>query len=142
MAAAAEGRSIDENLLIQGATLWHDRCTSLVVEGAGGWQSPISTQLTNADIAQRLGYPVILIAANKLGVVNHVLLTLESIRHAGLTTKLILLNDRLNQPDGSVQSNLELLTSFVTMRFGAIAIGKVDYRGEIPEALIELLLPK
>jgi len=140
MAAAAEGRSIDEDLLTYGATLWHNRCDSLVVEGAGGWQSPISTQFTNADIAQRLGYPVILIAANKLGVVNHVLLTLESIRNAGLSTKLILLNDCLNQPDRSVQSNLDLLTRFVSARFGPITIGTVGYRGEVAETLIDPLV--
>lgn len=121
IAAEREGKIIDEHQMIRGVEQWKDRCEVLFVEGAGGWHSPISTNWTNADLAQRLGYPVILVAANRLGVVNHVLLTLESIVRSNLRPYMIILNHSRSSPDDlSTSSNERLLRSFLTPRFGDI----------------------
>ncbi len=57
----------------------------LVVEGAGGFYSPLAEDGLNADLASTLGLPVLLVAANRLGCINHVLLTLEAVGRRGLT---------------------------------------------------------
>ena len=48
-----------------------------VVEGAGGLMVPLLPSYTYADLARVLKLPVIVVAANKLGAINHILLTLE-----------------------------------------------------------------
>jgi dethiobiotin synthetase len=57
----------------------------LVVEGAGGWQTPISEQQTMADVARALQLPVILVVGLRLGCLNHALLTAMAIRADGLS---------------------------------------------------------
>ena len=56
----------------------------VVVEGVGGWKVPLNDQHTTADLARRLGLPVVLVVAIRLGCINHALLSAESIAAAGL----------------------------------------------------------
>lgn len=51
----------------------------VVVEGAGGWRVPLNEHEDMADLAQRLGLPVVLVVGLRLGCLNHALLTAESI---------------------------------------------------------------
>lgn len=55
-----------------------------LIEGAGGWRVPLSSQHTMAHLAQAMGLPVILVVGMKLGCLNHALLTAEAIRGDGL----------------------------------------------------------
>ncbi|HCU54616.1 MAG TPA: dethiobiotin synthase [Gammaproteobacteria bacterium] len=56
---------------------------TLIVEGIGGWQVPISTTATMADVVQALDLPVILVVGLRLGAINHALLTQEAISARG-----------------------------------------------------------
>ena len=58
---------------------------AVVVEGAGGFMVPLSSNETGADLAQALGLPVVLVVGLRLGCLNHTLLTVEAIRARGLT---------------------------------------------------------
>jgi dethiobiotin synthetase len=64
----------------------------LLVEGAGGFYSPLAAGVLNADLASALGLPVLLVAADRLGVINHTLLTAEAIECRGLTLAAVVLN--------------------------------------------------
>ena len=70
-----------------------DRHAQVFCEGAGGWLVPVTRDLTVADFAAELGWPVILVVRNKLGALNHTLLTVESIRARGLMLAATILND-------------------------------------------------
>jgi len=56
----------------------------VVVEGAGGWRVPLNERDDMADLAQRLGLPVVLVVGLRLGCLSHALLTAESITHRRL----------------------------------------------------------
>jgi len=56
----------------------------VVVEGAGGWRVPLNEHEDMADLAQRLGLPVVLVVGLRLGCLNHALLTAESIANRKL----------------------------------------------------------
>lgn len=56
----------------------------VVVEGVGGWQAPLDQEQTMAQLAQRLGLPVILVVGVRLGCLNHALLSHEAILASGL----------------------------------------------------------
>jgi dethiobiotin synthetase len=64
----------------------------LVVEGAGGFLSPLTQDALNADLAQRLGLPVVLVAADRLGAVHQALVTAEAIERRGLLLAAVVLN--------------------------------------------------
>ncbi len=56
----------------------------VVVEGVGGFLVPINAHETTADLARALNLPVILVVGMRLGCINHALLTVQAIQHAGL----------------------------------------------------------
>lgn len=70
-----------------------DRDGVLLVEGVGGWRVPLTPDATVDDLARWLDAPVVVVAANRLGVLNHTLLTVEAVRAAGLPVAGIVLND-------------------------------------------------
>lgn len=73
-------------------------CSQLLVEGVGGWRVPIGWDWGVPELAKGLGYPVLVVAANRLGVLNHTLLTIESIRSRGLKCVGVVLNN-LHPPE-------------------------------------------
>lgn len=54
----------------------------VIVEGVGGWKAPLG-EATVADMAAALKMPIVLVAAIRLGCLNHALLTCESIAATG-----------------------------------------------------------
>jgi dethiobiotin synthetase len=94
LAARAEGKEIDLALLRSGIDYWREQSDVVIAEGAGGLLSPIGDLETVADLARDFGYPLIVVAKNVLGVINHVLLTLHAARtlYGGLPVVGIVLN--------------------------------------------------
>jgi dethiobiotin synthetase len=56
----------------------------IIVEGAGGWLTPISDDRTMADVATALRLPIVLVVGMRLGCLNHALLTHAAIDAIGL----------------------------------------------------------
>lgn len=56
----------------------------VVVEGVGGFRVPLGAGRDTADLAVRLGLPLILVVGMRLGCLNHALLTAEAIAARGL----------------------------------------------------------
>jgi dethiobiotin synthetase len=81
----------------------------VIVEGAGGWLVPVDHERTMADLARALDLPVIIVAANRLGVLNHSLLTAGAIRASGLTCRGLFLNEPDPTPDLSTKTNRVIL---------------------------------
>jgi len=57
----------------------------VVVEGAGGWYSPLNEREDNSDLAKALALPVIMVVAIRLGCINHARLTYQAIMQSGVT---------------------------------------------------------
>ena len=56
----------------------------VVVEGAGGWLSPLADGIEHADLARALGLPVVLVVGLRLGCLSHARLTARAIAADGL----------------------------------------------------------
>lgn len=82
-----------------------------LVEGAGGFLSPIASDGLNADLAVALGLPVILVVGNRLGCINHALLSIEAIENRGLKIERIILNNLSPDADLGNLEELQALTS-------------------------------
>lgn len=70
----------------------------LIVEGAGGIYAPLTETETTLDLMKRLALPVILVARRGLGTINHSLLSIEALRHVGLTVAGVIFNETENVP--------------------------------------------
>lgn len=56
----------------------------VLIEGAGGWHTPLNQTECYSDWVKSADLPVILVVGVKLGAINHALLTQESIQNSGL----------------------------------------------------------
>ena len=95
-AARLEDRTFDSSEVLPTFERLKQTHRSLLVEGVGGWLVPLTQDYSTADLAKAMGLPILLVVRNRLGALNHALLTLESIAAHGLTCEGIVLN---NHPD-------------------------------------------
>ena len=57
----------------------------VVVEGAGGWHTPLNDQATIETLAKELSIPVVLVVGLRLGCLNHALLTMSALHQGGVS---------------------------------------------------------
>lgn len=79
-----------------------------VIEGAGGWRSPLARDGDLRDLALVLELPVLVVAEDRLGAINHTLLTCEAIKqtpHCRLAG--VVLNRR--QSEAGAYGNFQML---------------------------------
>lgn len=109
VAAQLENRTISPAPLIDG---WKQACRkypSVLVEGCGGWEVPITETYSMADLARDIGLPVILVVANRLGAINHSVLTANAIRASGLELTGIILNHLVDELDTASIANKKVI---------------------------------
>ena len=107
-AAASNGRPITLTALLAHARRAAAYGSPLVVESAGGILSPYAPNLNSADLASALAFPVLLIARNALGTVNHTALAIAEIRRRALPILGIVLvtTTAMTTPDQRSNSRL------------------------------------
>jgi dethiobiotin synthetase len=106
LAARAENRQIDFAILNSNIRTFRSIYTHLAVEGVGGWRVPLAPDYDVCAWARDLALPVVVVARNALGTINHTLLTVDSIRDAGLTCAGIILNAGPNEENASPDFDL------------------------------------
>jgi dethiobiotin synthetase len=115
IAARAEKREIDFAIVNSDIRTFQSVYSHLAVEGIGGWRVPLAPNYDVRAWARDLALPVVVVARNALGTVNHTLLTVDSIRDAGLTCAGIILNagseEEISSPDFDLsrRTHLDLL---------------------------------
>ena len=129
LAARAEGREIDRELLLAGLAYWRERSEVVVVEGAGGLLSPLADKFYVADLAAAFGLPLVIVAPNRIGVINQTLQTVHAAQsyRSGLRIAGVVLNetnDPATNDDPSRSTNLaELRLHSPATILGAVAGG-------------------
>jgi dethiobiotin synthetase len=98
----------------------------LLVEGAGGLLSSLGENFNSRDLIKATRATPVIVAPNRLGVVNQVLLTLEALpKKFRAKARVILMPTP--KPDGSTKSNARLLAEF----FDAKRILTVSGSGDV-----------
>lgn len=97
----------------------------LLVEGAGGFYSPLADNGLNADLAVALQLPVLLVAEDRLGCLNQILLTTEAIAHRGLNLAAIVLNHKTTDVDNNM-NNAEDLGEHIDVPIYCFAHAKIN----------------
>ena len=81
---ACDGKVVDMGVITELYRRLKSKADAVLVEGAGGWYSPLDRCLLNADLAIALNLPVIIVVGMRLGCLNHALLTVRAIQQSGL----------------------------------------------------------
>ena len=81
---AGKDNPVDMSLLLSRFNQIKSMADIVLVEGAGGWYSPVNDSQDISDLAKALDLPVILTVAIRLGCINHAKLTAQAIRLQGL----------------------------------------------------------
>jgi dethiobiotin synthase len=117
-AARLEGRAPPGSLLDDVAALSGD---TVLVEGVGGWRVPLGGGWWNEDVALAAGAQVVVVAADRLGVLNHTLLTIDAVRRAGLQVAAVVLNRGACAEDVSRAHNLDDLRELTGLPVAVLA---------------------
>lgn len=134
-AAALESQTVDCQLLRSGLDYWQERSDFVLVEGAGGLMSPLSAEDYNINLADDLGLPLVIVAANELGVINATLQTIITAR--AIAPKLPIAGIVLNQTaehadDASVLRNAAAIREHCDVPLlGTVGLGEREFKGEV-----------
>ena len=123
-AASREGRLVDHELLLAGLEWWSDRVDATLIEGVGGWLSPIADGVTVGDFAADAGFPVLIVVGLELGAVNHTLLTVESIQQRGLPIAGIVANSHRDDVDPTV---MEATLAGIREHASTPVVARIDF---------------
>ncbi|MFM7180895.1 MAG: dethiobiotin synthase [Verrucomicrobiales bacterium] len=85
----------------------------VLVEGAGGWEVPLVAGRTVGDLAADLQLPVVVVVDNRLGALNHTILTVNAIRARGLKCAGLILNHLADERDTASITNRAILEEWL-----------------------------
>lgn len=117
LAAAHEGRTIDTRKIKTSLAKLSKKFDLVIVEGTGGLLVPITERMLFVDLVKKLKIPVLLVAANRLGAINHTLLSVEALKRRKVKLLGIVFN--------SISKNRGALISEDNPRIVKKFIGKI-----------------
>ena len=100
---------------------------ALLVEGAGGLLVPFTRTLDFADLVARWRLPLVVVAADRLGVLNHTRLTVREAERRGIAVRAVVLNAVRPAPaDVAEETNAPILRDLL----GGVPLVAMPYLDE------------
>jgi dethiobiotin synthetase len=94
LAASLEKKRIKEERIKESYKFLSKRSNFVLVEGIGGALVPLNKKRLVIDLAKELGMPVLIVSENKLGAINHTLLTIEAIKKRNMKIMGVVFNNK------------------------------------------------
>lgn len=92
LASRLEGKTVSSNRIKKSFSVLSENFDFVIVEGAGGALVPFSKKALIIDMARELDLPVLIVSGNKLGAINHTLLTVEAIKRRNMKLVGVIFN--------------------------------------------------
>lgn len=128
VAASQAGRKLSAQRLVGLARgLMMTPADLMLIEGAGGWRVPLNERETYARVPGELGLGVIVVVPLRLGCINHALLTVEAIRHDGLSVAGWV----ANRPEEAPMSCEAETLDFLKGHMGAPCLGVLPWSSKV-----------
>lgn len=105
LASRMENKAINPNRIKKSFSLLSREFDRVIIEGVGGVLVPFTRKCLIIDIVKDLGLPVLLVAQNKIGAINHTLLTIEALRQRKITILGIVFNNLKNEDRNILKDN-------------------------------------
>ncbi len=109
LAAEREGVEIDLGKLVECFQTIKEKHDFILVEGAGGLLVPLRERYLISDLIQLFQLPLLIVAASRLGAINHTLLTVRCAQSLKIEVVGVILNNLEEEGDLASQSNSFLL---------------------------------
>ena len=109
LAAEAENQVIDPAVITRAYLDLEGRFDCVLVEGMGGALVPYSRKALLLNLVDELNLPVLIVAKNKLGAINHTLLTIEALQTRGMTILGVVFNGPEHAPDRITDDNPKII---------------------------------
>ena len=114
VAAERAGRAVDLHALDAAFARLTARRDAIVVEGAGGLRVPLTHQVSFAELFAGWRLAVVIVAANRLGAINHVMLTVHAARAVKLRMAGVVMNALTEAPpDAAAATNAATLAQLL-----------------------------
>ncbi len=122
LAAELANTSIEVNEMVTNLNELKSKYKTIIAEGAGGILVPLGNNTTMLDLMKKLNWPVILVVANKLGAINHALLSISVIKNAEIDLAGVIINHTSEADKLIAQNNVSTIKKY----------GNVKILGQIP----------
>ncbi len=110
LSAALELKNINKNKIKRSFEILAKKFDFVIVEGTGGVMVPFNKKDLLIDIAGELNLPVLIVVGNKLGAINHTLLTIEAVRKRQLRIIGLIFNNLLQKENRIIlEDNLRII---------------------------------
>jgi dethiobiotin synthetase len=93
-----------------------NRVEHVIVEGVGGWLVPIRSDYFVSDLAAQMKLPILVVAQNRLGCLNHTVLTVRSVAEHKLRCLGVALIDGPATSDIAAATNADILKKILNVR--------------------------
>jgi len=106
VASMFENKPVEKEVLLNAHKALKDEHACVITEGVGGWLVPINgMEFSVAELAMEIGDPVLLVVGNRLGALNHTLLTVEAMRSRGVEPSGLIFNNLVDELDTATITN-------------------------------------
>ncbi len=121
----ANGKKIALKTVLAKISALKKRSQTLLIEGSGGIFVPLGDGYVVSDLIKRAGCPAIIVGRNRLGTINHTLMTIKVMQSIGIKQITIVLMDE-EKPDFSAKTNQKSLKKLLpgTPIFGLPFLGR------------------
>ena len=107
--------SIDIERILAAFHALQNQVEHVIVEGVGGWLVPIRSDYFVSDLAVEMKLPVLVVAQNRLGCLNHTALTVRSVAEHKLRCLGIALITALGTSDIAAATNAGILRKILNV---------------------------
>jgi dethiobiotin synthetase len=109
------------------------RCECLLIEGSGGLLVPLGEGYLVSDLIRALKCEVIVVSRNRLGTINHTLLTVAALKNLRVKHLSIALMD-VDKADASCRTNGRVLSELLA----PIPVREIEFLGKNPSKIAVL----
>lgn len=124
LSSRLENKKIDMNRIISAYNNLESHFDAVIVEGIGGLMVPYNNKDLVIDICSKIKLPVLLVSANRLGCINHSILSVEALRKRNMEILGIIFNHLGNDTDKIILKDNPDIVAKIT---GVNVFGDLSY---------------
>ncbi len=132
LASSIENKKISATRIIKSFEILSKRFDFIIVEGSGGVIVPYNEKDLMIDVVKKLDLAVLVVAQNKLGAINHTLLSIEALRKRCIEVLGIVFNNPRKENTRIIKDNPRIIEALT----GENILGVLPWI-EKPEKLYE-----
>ncbi|MGA1868485.1 MAG: dethiobiotin synthase [bacterium] len=124
LAAHMEGVTICEKRICTALHYLKQHYDFVIIEGSGGLMVPLRRDYLLLDLITQLSLPVILVVNNKLGAINHTLLSIEILKQRDISLLGLIFNNMVCDEDTRImEDNIDIIPHIS----GTSVLGTIPY---------------